>query len=389
MAVLPGLPAPAADDPRPADGSNAGDTIAITADRSRVEIAGLPEAALVDLAPWPPDDKRWSQIFVLFVDAQGADAQRPVRLPVLGKYTVDCGAIAFTPRFPLRPGLAYRAALNTDGLAGASPALPARVEQTLVIPALPPAPPTEVTAAYPSGDELPENLLKFYVHFSAPMAPGDDYRHVRIIDESGAEVPHAFLALPEELWSADRRRLTLLFDPGRIKRGLKPHEEVGSPLLEGRRYALVIDAGWRDARGNPLAAPFRREFGVAAPDAEQPDPHRWALALPRAGGRDALEVAFNEPLDQAMLQHALEVRDAEGRAVDGRVAVDREETRWRFEPAQAWQAGDYTLVVDADLEDRAGNSVGRPYEVFNRSGPVGASSTHRPVDLPFKIEGTR
>ena len=39
---------------------------------------------------------------------------------------------------------------------------------------------------------------------------------------SGQAVADPFLELDEELWSTDGRRFTLLFDPGRIKRGLKP-----------------------------------------------------------------------------------------------------------------------------------------------------------------------
>src|SRR5262249_36699089 len=35
--------------------------------------------------------------------------------------------------------------------------------------AAPPPAPTTVVAIYPSAKELPENVLKFYLHFSAPM----------------------------------------------------------------------------------------------------------------------------------------------------------------------------------------------------------------------------
>ena len=43
-------------------------------------------------------------------------------------------------------------------------------------------------------------------------------------------------------------RFTLLFDPGRIKRGLKPAQRrVGPVLEEGKSYTLVIDRGWTDA----------------------------------------------------------------------------------------------------------------------------------------------
>ena len=31
-----------------------------------------------------------------------------------------------------------------------------------------------------------------------------------------------------------------------------------------------------------------------------------------------------------------------------------------FEPAEAWKAGDYKLVINMALEDLAGNRIGRP-----------------------------
>ena len=56
-----------------------------------------------------------------------------------------------------------------------------------------------------------------------------------------------FLELDEELWSPDGDSLHLVFDPGRIKRGLKPREEVGPVLEAGKSYSLVIDREWVDA----------------------------------------------------------------------------------------------------------------------------------------------
>ena len=44
-------------------------------------------------------------------------------------------------------------------------------------------------------------------------------------------------------------RLTLLLDPGRIKRGVRPLEEIGGALQVGRTYTLVIDDAWPDAKG--------------------------------------------------------------------------------------------------------------------------------------------
>jgi hypothetical protein len=362
-------------------GARAAGAIALSADGARVEVSGLPEATLAALVQTPPTAEGWSKILSLHVDAN-ADAAAP---PVMGRHAVDGRILAFIPRFPLRPGLAYRAVLNTEGLAGASPAVPALSEQIVTIPKPPPTAPTEVAAVYPTADELPENLLKFYLEFSAPMDRGDSYRHIRILDAAGEEVPYAFLRLQEELWSPDRRRFTLLFDPGRIKRGLKPREDEGLPLVEGRQYTLAIDAAWRDAQGEPLQAGFRKPFRVVAPDVKQPDPHAWKLAPPPAGTRDDLVVTFDEPLDHALAERMIFVADAHSREVDGTVRIDAGETRWSFTPATAWAAGKYDLVVDGTLEDRAGNSPGRPFEVANATEEVGVTAV-REVVVPFEIQ---
>ena len=60
-----------------------------------------------------------------------------------------------------------------------------------------------------------------------------------------------FLELDEELWSPDGTRFTLIFDPGRIKRGLKPREEVGPVLEAGKSYSLVIDRRLARRIGKP------------------------------------------------------------------------------------------------------------------------------------------
>lgn len=42
------------------------------------------------------------------------------------------------------------------------------------------------------------------------------------------------LAIKEELWSSDGKRLTILFDFGRIKRGVSTNRRQGPALEKGR-----------------------------------------------------------------------------------------------------------------------------------------------------------
>src|SRR3954466_7112132 len=62
-------------------------------------------------------------------------------------------------------------------------------------------------AIYPSGDAVPANHLKFYLHFSAPMREGVFLNYCRLLDEHGAEIAEPFRET--ELWSEDHQRLTL------------------------------------------------------------------------------------------------------------------------------------------------------------------------------------
>ena len=106
---------------------------------------------------------------------------------------------------------------------------------------------------------MPANLLKFYIHFSNPMSVGDVYSHIRILDTEGNPLELPFLELGEELWDSESRRLTLLFDPGRIKRGLKPNRETGTPLTQGETYTLHISEKLLDAKGRPLKKEFLKK----------------------------------------------------------------------------------------------------------------------------------
>ena len=45
---------------------------------------------------------------------------------------------------------------------------------------------TRVVQVYPSASEFPENQLKFYIEFSAPMSHGEAWKHIRLLKANGA-----------------------------------------------------------------------------------------------------------------------------------------------------------------------------------------------------------
>jgi hypothetical protein len=255
---------------------------------------------------------------------------------------------------------------------------------TFALPKKPVAATTRVAAVYPSGDTLPENVLKLYLHFSAPMSRGMAYEHIHLRDGAGKDVTFPFVDIAQELWDPSGQRLTVLFDPGRIKTGLKPREELGPILHPGATYTLTIDRGWLDAAGQALVSDYRKTFRAGPTDSQSPDITNWKISVPAPGTRDPLLLTFPEPLDHAMLGRVLAVVDPDSRAMAGDIVVEANETRWRFTPESPWRAGAYHIQVDKDLEDLAGNSIGRPFEVdvFEK---VELQAVTETVSLPFEI----
>ena len=352
-----------------------------------VDVTGLAAADLAHLERTAPSRDAWQAVLrVQVAQADPVPAELP---PVLGAYAVHAGVLRFTPRFPFNAGQRYEVVFDPSSLpsarSGSAPTPPRALRTTVEVPAPDREPSTRVVAVYPTGPEVPENHLRLYVVFSAPMGLGAGGAHVRLLDEHGAPVADPFLPLDVDLWNQDRTRFTVLYDPGRVKRGIRPNAELGRPLAAERRYTLSIDAAWRDAAGQPLVAPFRREFRVGPARERALDPDAWQLDLPDGGTRHPLAVRFPVPLDYGLLQRALHVADAGGRPLAGDIRVERGETRWTFTPRAPWRPGEHRLVAAATLEDVAGNRIGRPFEVdaVGTPGPGRA----RGAEVPFRIGG--
>ena len=341
----------------------------------RFEAGPLAAADLSALAQGEVPFERAAGLLAVRVAAE-AGAPASSDLPaVAGVYRLQGDVLWFEPRFPLAPGVRYRAVFR--GAAGAA------VEREIAVPAPAASPTTTVEAMYPSAAVIPDNLLRFYIVFSASMSRGQVWRHLRLLDEEGKEVKHAFLELDEELWDRSFRRLTVLIDPGRIKRGLLPLAEVGPALLPEKGYTLEVGAGWEDAAGKTLAAPFRKRFRTAFADREPPDPASWKLSAPPAGTRQALAADLGEPLDHGLLHSALWVEGPDGKEVEGEISVLNDEARWSFTPAAPWRDAEHRLAVRTTLEDLAGNGVGRPFDV-DVLEPVRRRIETDVVRLPFR-----
>ena len=213
--------------------------------------------------------------------------------------------------------------------------------------------------------------------------PGRGRQRIHVLDENGKVLPGVFLP-GEELWDPNFRRLTMTFDPGRIKRGLTSNEAMGPPIAEGKRYTLVIDRDWPDARGVPMAEGFRKIFSRRAGRAQSA--RSQAMASDRAQGghvrRSGGELPHADELSAAA-EDASGFRRARQRGRNGehRQAMKPNGALRRSEP---WKPGDYQLVVDTALEDLAGNHIGQPFDidVFEHVTEHIATNT---ISLPFAV----
>lgn len=346
-------------------------------------VTGIDPAHLAALVGAKPTAAEWPGVARLVVD-QGTAEEVAKKQGIAGDWTATADGLRFEPLFPFVPGTKYRLFVDL----GAAPR--AKVDAkpfalALELPKPPPGPRVGVTAVYPSANRLPENTLRFYVQFSGPVSRSDTYKHVKLTRDDGKVVAVPFLEIDEQLWSADGTRLTLLCDPGRVKRGLVPREEDGPILEEGRRYTFEVDAAWQDLDGRPLTAKFTKTFSVTAPDDDPVWPEEWSLMAPRANSDSPLIVRLAKPLDRALLARMLSVRDAAGKPVEGTITVGGGERVVTFAPKAPWPKGVYKLVVDAQLEDVCGNRVGEPFEL-DVLKPIPAKPTVKIAERPFAVK---
>ena len=330
-----------------------------------VIVAPLDPSSLAALERQHLPAEKWQEILIVH-------AEKTTGLAMLGSYVVSRDTLRFEPHFPPIRGTSYIAQYNGAAFNARTGGRGFSRELSMMWGRGYPSgtPTTSIVEVYPTTDSVPMNLLRMYVQFSAPMTVGDGAeKHVRLIDERGAVVDNAFLiaAGGQELWDGEHTRLTIFFDPGRIKRDLTPHETLGLPLQAGRAYSLVIDSTMHDAQGLPLVRGYTKKFRVGPIDRSLPRAEDWRVVAPTAGTLDPVTVDLPEPLDHALLARMLTVtRSVAGveTAVAGRGATSERDRQWTFTPSAPWPASTCVIKIDTELEDLAGNNMRHLFDVM-------------------------
>lgn len=272
---------------------------------------------------------------------------------MLGKYSRNGNELMFTPRFPLAAGACYRATFRAGETAAS---LDFRVPATAAK-----APP-RIVKIYPTVDVVPANLLRFYIYFDRPMRGGKGlFQHLAILDEKAKEIDAPWLI--DEIWDEENNCLILYIHPGRIKWGVEQRGLMGPVLHEKQSYSLVVRGDWADLEGNKIGKDTIKRLRTSSEDRVRLELGDWKLTPPKAGTRDALTLTFPKSIDHRSLQTDLTVRNAKGQTIAGETAIGEGEISWRFTPAQPWLTGRHYVSISPDLEDVAGNTPSRPFDM--------------------------
>ncbi|MEO0813140.1 MAG: hypothetical protein AAFY60_09780, partial [Myxococcota bacterium] len=227
------------------------------------------------------------------------------------------------------------------------------------------APAPRVRAIYPRSPVVPENLLRFYVYFTEPMAEGDFLEHIQLRDlDSGEVLTGVFFDNLYELWTPDRKRITLLVDPGRVKTGLDANQRFGRAFVAGHRYGLDVLPTWKSISGVPLGEGYTHCFRATSEDRERIKPNEWTLELPETGTIDGVTVQFHKTVDHVSVGQFLRVLDNQQRPVPGRWLLSPADDEVTFVPTTPWRGTieEYVLEVALRFEDVVGNNVNASFD---------------------------
>ena len=141
---------------------------------------------------------------------------------VAGNYEVDGDTLCFVPTYPFISGTSYTVLVHHSLVGGAGTSeLDAFDPFTITRPSddvMEPA--AFVVEVHPNAAEVPRNLLRFYLHFSAPMSEGSVADHVHVVDAATREpLPGALLPMDPELWDRERNARDRALRPGAHQAG--------------------------------------------------------------------------------------------------------------------------------------------------------------------------
>src|SRR5215813_3896329 len=159
-----------------------------------------------------------------------------------------------------------------------------------------------VVLVQPSGPEVPANLLRLSISFAAQVE-GPLLSRLSLLRADGRQIQGPFLE--QELWSPSGTILTVMMHPGRVKTGLKAHDEEGPILSVGDHVALALD-------GVPI-----KWWSVGPADEIGPIVSAWRVSPVRADTKEPLVVVLDGAIEGRDGDY-LAIADLRDRRVAGR-----------------------------------------------------------------------
>ena len=200
-------------------------SISAARDPARVEVVAELPRAIVPMLSRGGVKPEFAAKWLTFATVDEKGKAGPA---MFGTYTVRNNRLTFKPRFPLSPGVRYRATLKIGRKTFTAEY---RVPRSKTKP---PA----VQQIYPSADVLPANNLKFYIVFSKPMREGCEiFDRIQLIDDRGKAVA--------DPWRA-RRNLVRQLSAAHSVRPSRPNQDrCESPEKKSARCSNPnVVTGW-------------------------------------------------------------------------------------------------------------------------------------------------
>lgn len=219
----------------------------------------------------------------------------------------------------------------------------------------------KVLAVYPTTDSIPVNILRFYIHFSAPMQEMDILKHIKLCNEKSKDITGVFFENQNELWSEDRTKVTLIVDPGRVKLGLLANNKMGRAFDKGKKYTLTIDNLLLDFKNQKLNESFTKTFVAVNEDTIPPDTKKWKLSLPKNNSKEKIFIDFKDKIDHISAQTLIKIFQFK-KEIQGEIVLNNREQNWSFKPFKNWTQGEYQIIVNPRLEDSAANAVNQVFD---------------------------
>ena len=98
-----------------------------------------------------------------------------------------------------------------------------------------------------------------------------------------------------------------------------------------------------------------------------------------AGTLQPMTLTFGNIIDRNSLLSFLHVTSENGEKIAGKMTIGKDERAWSFTPNKKWNAKPYAVIVDPRLEDHAGNTPVRPFDLDLRA----PKRTPQNLRIPF------